>query len=260
MIPNYPPYFWITAAAAVILVGIAKAGFGGGVGVIATPLLALTIPVADAAALLLPLLIIVDLISVRHYYKIYDPESLKILLPSAIVGIFIGALFFGIFSHNEGILRIGIGVLSLVFVIYQIGRSLLLGKLSQRRPPTAAGLALGSLAGFSSTLAHAGGPPASIYLLPQGLPRTVFVGTSVLFFTILNLIKLIPYSLLGLLKVGNITTILILAPLCYVGVRLGLFLNKRFTDLWFNRFIYTLLFFTGLELITGKSLISLFSN
>jgi len=260
MLPDYPQYFWITAAAAVILVGIAKAGFGGGIGVIATPLLALTLPVADAAALLLPLLIIVDLISVRHYYNIYDPKSMKILLPAAVLGILVGALFFTVFSHNEEILRVGIGVLALAFVAYQVGRSLLMGKLSKKRPPTAAGYALGSLAGFSSTLAHAGGPPVSIYLLPQELPRSIFVGTSVLFFTIVNLMKLIPYGMLGLLKVGNITTILILAPLCFVGVRLGLYLNKRFNDIWFNRFIYTLLFFTGLQLISGRSIISILAQ
>jgi len=68
------------------------------------------------------------------------------------------------------------------------------------------------------------------------------VGTSVVFFTAINLIKLIPYSYLGLLRVGNLTTILVLSPLAYVGVRVGVYLNGRFSDKWFNRFIYTLLF------------------
>lgn len=257
VLPEYPPLFWLTAVSAVILVGIAKAGFGGGIGVIATPLLALTIPVPDAAALLLPLLIIIDLITVRHYYKTFDKQSLVVLLPSAVVGIVLGALFFGLFSENERVLRIGIGVLALAFVAYQAGRSLLMGKLVNRRPPKAAGYALGSVAGFSSTLAHAGGPPATVYLLPQGLPRNIFVGTSVVFFTAVNLIKLVPYGALGLLRVGNLTTILLLAPLSIVGVRLGLYLNKRFTDRWFNLVIYVLLFFTGVQLVSGRSIISM---
>ena len=257
MLPEYPPYFWITAVAVVILVGVAKAGFGGGIGVIATPLLALTMPVADAAALLLPLLIIIDLIAVRHYYNKFDRSSIKLLLPSAVVGILLGALFFGVFSDNERVLRVGIGILALAFVAYQAARSLIKGALANRRPPKVVGVAMGSLAGFASTLAHAGGPPVSVYLLPQGLPRGIFVGTSVVFFTAVNLIKLVPYGALGLLRVGNVTTILVLAPLSYVGVRLGLFLNGRFSDLWFNRVIYILLFLTGIQLVSGQSLISL---
>ncbi len=255
--PDYPTYFWITAITAVLLVGVAKAGFGGGVGVIATPLMALTIPVTDAAALLLPLLIIIDLISVRHYYRTFDKPSLRILLPSAIAGIFLGALFFGLFRDNDRVLRMGIGLLALAFLAYQAGRTLLMGALENRRPPKLVGIAMGTLAGFASTLAHAGGPPVAVYLLPQGLARGIFVGTSVVFFTIVNLIKLVPYTALGLLRVGNLTTILLLAPVGYVGVRLGLYLNQRFTDVWFTRLIYILLFFTAIELLSGQSLIGL---
>lgn len=257
MLPDYPTGFWITAVAAVILVGIAKAGFGGGVGVIATPLMALTIPVADAAALLLPLLIVIDLLSVRHYRDKFDRPSIKLMLPSAIVGIIIGALFFGFFSDNERILQIGIGVLSLLFILFEVARTRLLSALANQRMPPAAGVALSAVSGFTSTLAHAGGPPAVIYLLPQRLPRQLFVGTTVVFFMAVNLIKLVPYSLLGLLRVGSLTTILILAPLGYVGVRLGIFLNGRFTDLWFNRVIYVLLLLTGIQLIVGRSFVDL---
>lgn len=259
-LPDYPSFFWITAVIALILVGIAKAGFGGGIGVIATPLMALTIPVADAAALLLPLLIIVDLITVRHYYRTYDKPSIRILLPSALVGILLGALFFGVFRNNEQVLRIGIGLLSLAFLAYQAGRKLLMGALEHRRPPAPVGLGLGALAGFASTLAHAGGPPVSVYLIPQGLARGLFVGTSVVFFTIINLIKLVPYGALGLLRVGNITTILLLAPFGYLGVRVGLYMNKRFNDVWFTRVIYVLLLITAIELISGQSLISRLFN
>ena len=258
--PDYPNYFWISAVLAVVLVGIAKAGFGGGVGVIATPLMALTIPVADAAALLLPLLIIIDLITVRHYYRTFDKPSIRILLPSAIAGIIIGALLFSVFSHNEQVLRMGTGLLSMAFLAYQARRSLLMGALEDRRPPKPVGITLGALAGFASTLAHAGGPPVSVCLLPQGLACRLFVGTSVVFFTVVNLIKLVPYGALGLLRVGNLTTILLLAPLGYLGVRLGLYLNRRFTDVWFTRVIYVLLFFTAIQLLSGQNLITLLTS
>jgi uncharacterized membrane protein YfcA len=256
-LPAYSTVFWVTAVLAVILVGIAKAGFGGGVGVIATPLLALTIPVTEAAALLLPLLIIIDMISIYHYRKNFDRTSIRLMIPSAAVGILIGSLFFGVFSSNERVLKLGIGLLAVAFVLFQLFRTRIIGQMEGKRPSTANGILFSGLAGFTSTLAHAGGPPATIYLLPQQLPRQLFVGTTVVFFTAVNLIKLIPYSFLGLLKVGNITTILVLSPLCYLGVRLGIYLNGRFTDKWFNRFIYSLLFLTGVQLILGRSLLDI---
>jgi uncharacterized protein len=258
ILPAYSTVFWVTAVLAVILVGIAKAGFGGGAGVIATPLLALTIPVTQAAALLLPLLVIIDMISIYHYRKNFDRTSIRLMVPSAVVGIAIGGLFFGTFSSNERVLKLGIGLLAVAFVLFQLFRTQILGKLAGKRPSTTSGIFFSGLAGFTSTLAHAGGPPAAIYLLPQQLPRQLFVGTTVVFFTAVNLIKLIPYSFLGLLKVGNITTILVLSPLCYLGVRLGIYLNGRFTDKWFNRLIYSLLFLTGIQLIMGRSLLDLF--
>lgn len=257
-LPDYPPYFWYTAIAAVTLVGIAKAGFGGGVGVVATPLLALTIPVPEAAALLLPLLIIMDLFSLYFYRSRFDRASLNLLLPAALVGIALGAFFFSYFSDNERILKIGIGVIALLFLLFQAGRAIIFGVLEKYHPPLAVGLLLGVISGFGSTLAHVGGPPANMYLLPKKLPRDLFVGTNVILFTILNLVKLIPYSYLGLLRVGNITTMLVLTPLCFVGVWLGLYLNRRFTDYWFNWFVYSLLLMTGLELVSGKNILDLF--
>lgn len=257
-LPDYPASFWITASLAVILIGVSKAGFGGGVAAVATPLMALTISVTDAAAILLPILIVADLFSIRYYWKVYDTHSLKVMLPGAVGGIALAGFLFGYFSDHEEVLRVGLGIISLAFVTWHLLRTYVTGAIAQWHPPVWAGVTLGGAAGFTSTLAHAGGPPATMYLLPQQLPRGIFVGTNILFFFLLNLMKLVPYALLGLLQVGNLATILLLAPLTYVGVRLGVYLNNRFTDVWFSRLIYTLLFFTGLELVTGKSVINLF--
>ncbi len=259
MLPDYPTAFWVTAVIAIVMVGIAKAGFGGGVGILATPLMALTISVPDAAALLLPLLIVADIFSINHYRTRFDRHSIKLMLPGAVLGITLGGFFFGYFSDNERALQIGIGVLALIFVLFQFTRAFILGIIEERHPHPAEGVLLGSIAGFTSTLAHAGGPPAIIYLLPQKMPRDIFVGTTVIFFAAVNLIKLIPYASLGLLRVGNLMTIILLAPLAYAGVKLGIYLNKRFTDVWFNRVVYTVLFFTGIQLVLGRSLISLLS-
>jgi uncharacterized membrane protein YfcA len=249
----------VTAVLAIILVGVSKSGFGGGVGTVATPLLALTIPVADAAALLLPLLIVADIFSLRHYWHIYDRRSLGLMIPGGVIGIALGAAFFSYFSDNESILKVGLGVISLAFLAYQLLRTVILGALSHTKPPAAAGVMLGGAAGFTSTLAHAGGPPATMYLLPQQLPRQIFVGTNVIFFAVLNLVKLVPYGYLGLLRVGNLTTIVLLAPLAFIGVQLGVYLNRHFSDRWFNRLIYALLFVTGVELVTGRSIIHWFA-
>jgi uncharacterized membrane protein YfcA len=248
-LPHYPDYFWLTAVIAFLVVGLSKAGFGGGVGAISTPLLALTIPVPEAAALLLPLLIFADLSALPHYRHHVDRYSVKWLLPGALFGILLGSFFFSCFSANEHVLKVGIGVVSLLFIAYQVARQWLTNRLEEKRASPGSGIGFGFAAGFTSTLAHVGGPPVTMYLLPQKLPREVFVGTTLITFTIINLVKLIPYGLLGLLRVGNILTTLILAPIVFIGIRLGIYLNQRFSDVWFNRVIYALLLFTGIQLV-----------
>jgi uncharacterized membrane protein YfcA len=248
-LPHHPIAFWITAGLAVIILGMDKAGFGGGIGFVATPLMALTIPVPDAAALLLPLLMIADVISLRHYYGKFDRKSITVLIPGAILGTFAAGLIFNYFSRNEQVLKVGLGVLVLLFIAFQQARALIFGALGKKRFPDAVGFLLGTGSGFTSTLVHAGSPFANIYLLPQEMPRELFVGTTVLLYALMNWVKLIPYAWLGLLRIGNLTTVLLLAPLAYVGVRLGLYFHHYFSDKWFQRIVYILLFITGLQLI-----------
>lgn len=255
-LPTYPAIFWPIAILALLILSIGKSGFGGGAGLLATPLIALTIPVTDAAALLLPLLIIMDMFSLYHYFGIFDRRTVRVLLPGAVVGIGLGWLFFTQFSENERALRIGIGLLSLAFVLFQMSRALIMGKLEGIRLPDPIGTFIGGVAGFTSTLVHAGGPPVNVYVLPQKLSRTLYVGTTVMVFTLINLLKLVPYTALGLLHIGNLTTIILLAPVCVLGVRLGIYLNGRVNESWFTWIVYTLLLLTGIQLVLGRSLIS----
>lgn len=257
---QYSLLFWISAIAGVFMVGIAKSGFGGGVGAVATPLVALTIPVAEAAAILLPILIVADFFASRHYFKDADWSLLRFLLPCATFGILLGWLFFQQFSDNEPVLKLGIGLISILFVLYQMFGALFLRSEERWIPKNRFGLFMGTIAGFTSTLAHVGGPPLAIFLLLKQIPRKAYVGTMVLFFTIANLIKLIPYSWLGLLRIGNVGVTLLLLPVVVVGVQVGAWLNGRIDEVWFNRIIYTLLFITGVQLIIGQSLISLFAG
>jgi uncharacterized protein len=249
VLPDYPIAFWLSATAAVILFGIAKAGFAGGVGVLATPLVSLTISVADAAALLLPLLILTDILALFYYRRHFDRKSIKILIPGSILGILVGAFFFNSFLGKDHILRAGIGVLALLFVIFQVGRVYILGVMEKRHPSAPEGILMGAISGFTSTIAHAGGPPVAVYLLPQRMPKEIYVGTTAVFFAITNALKLIPYGMLGLLKIGNLTTIILLAPLCYVGVKIGVYLNRHFSEKWFNRLVYIILFLSGVQLV-----------
>lgn len=255
--PDFSAVVWITAVISIILIGISKAGFGGGVGVIATPLLALTMPVAAAAALLLPILITADIFTVYYYRDQFDRSIIKLLLPGAIVGIVLGSLFFNLFSQNEALIKVGIGVVSILFVLYQWGKVLLFRSFENNPPGERAGVALATAAGFTSTIAHVGGPPIAIYLLPQDLSRNVFVGTTAVFFFVVNVIKLIPYSILGLLNVGNLIATLLLIPVAFIGVQLGKWMNNKVNQTWFNRIVYTLLLLTGIQLVTGVSFINL---
>lgn len=256
-LPVYPPQFWLAAIVTALLIGVSKAGFGGGPGVIATPLLSLVMPVPEAAALLLPILLLADVFAVRHYYDQVDKPSLRALLPGALLGILLGAIFFRQFSDQERVLKLGIGVIALAFVLYQAVRSRILQVVEQKRPSPTIGFILGTTSGFVSTLAHVGGPPMMIYMLPQKLPRNLFVGTTAVFFFIVNLVKLIPYALLGLLVVGNLTVMFLLLPVLFIGTRLGVWLNKRFSEVWFNRVVYVILLLVGLQLVLGQSVISL---
>lgn len=232
-----------------LLIGIDKSGFGGGIGVIATPLIALSIPVAEAAALVLPILIFGDILAVKHYHQQADRKNLSLLLPSVIIGIVIGALFFQYFADNKRILNVGIALIALGFVVFQLSRERLYKRLEHTSPSRPLGILLGTAAGFTSTIAHVGGPLVVIYLLPQDLPKAAFVGTNAVLFFITNVIKLIPYALLGLLHIGNLSTILILLPITWIGTQIGRYLNKRFSNLWFNRILYILLALTSIQLL-----------
>jgi uncharacterized membrane protein YfcA len=201
-------------------------------------------------------LILCDIVAVFNYGRSFDRRSIKLLMPGALIGIAIGSLFFGFFIGMDHVMRVGIGCLAIVFVIFQAARAYIFGALKKHRPHAAEGVLMGAIAGFTSTLAHAGGPPMAIYLLPQKLPPNLYVGTSVIFFAIVNAVKLIPYWSLGMLKVGNLTTIALLAPLTYVGVKLGLYMNNRVSQKWFDRIVYGVLFLSGLQLLGVDKLIT----
>jgi uncharacterized protein len=252
MLPDYPTLFWFFAAFVALLIGVDKSGFGGGISVIAVPLLALAIPPADASALVLPVLIFGDILAFRSYRKTIDKKNFRLLLPCLLVGVLIGTFFFQAVIDNKRVLNVGIAVIALGFVIFQVTREALFKRLEHHPPAKLWGLLLGTTAGFTSMIAHVGGPLVTIFLLPQNLGKASFVGTSITLFFITNIVKLPLYGLLGLLHIGNALVVLLLLPLTYVGSRLGLFLNQRFSNLWFNRVMYFFLTLTALQLLLRR--------
>lgn len=244
MFPLTDPLFYALAVPAVLLAGISKGGFAGGLGMLAVPMLAIAIPPTQAAGVMLPILCVMDITGFRIWAAHCDRALLLRLLPGALLGILVGALSFHFVS--EAMLKLMVGVLALVFTL----NHWLKGRL--RAPahlPDAASATLWSgLSGFTSFMAHAGGPPIMIYLLPRNLDRAVLVGTATIYFAVVNYAKLLPYALLGELDTQNLATSLVLAPLAVLGVKLGAWLHDRLDPQLFFRILYVFLFLTGFKL------------
>ena len=238
------PWFYAAAIPAILLVGIAKGGFGSGAGVFATPLLALTVPIPQAAAIMLPILIVMDAVGLWAYRGTFSRENLKLILVGGVIGVALGALTFRYLS--DAWIRVILGAMSVGFVLQ---RYALRARLLAARPAAAKGFFWATVAGLTSTIAHAGGPPLSIYLLPQRLDKAVLVGTTVVFFAVINAVKLAPYAWLELFDARNITTSIGLAPLAPVGIWVGFSLMRRVPEELFYRICYALLLVVGLRLL-----------
>ncbi|MEW6236049.1 MAG: sulfite exporter TauE/SafE family protein [Candidatus Omnitrophota bacterium] len=247
--------FYLLAPLAVILVGIAKAGFGGGVGIAAVPILIFAMNGDEKAAIavMLPILCSCDLFALYHYRSTFDKKNLIYLLPGVVIGISLGSLILWKTQGQEGgvDLKFWIGVLTLLYVVYEMGKFWIMKELKDYHPQGWHGWIFGTGIGLTSSLAHAAGPVATMYLLPQNMGRRLFVGTTVILFTIVNGLKLIPYFYLHLINLDRFSTSAFLLPFVPVGVFLGVWMNKKMNEKVFLGIIYTLLFVLGVKLTTG---------
>ena len=238
------PAFYLAAVPAVLIMGISKGGFGSGVGLLATPLIALTLPMSQAAAIMLPILIVMDLVGLWAYRGTWSRENMPVLLAGGLAGILLGALTFRYF--DDRVVRLAIGVFALGFA----GQRLLGQQVAAPTPRSRVkGLFWSTVSGLSSTIIHAGGPPLNVYLLPQRLDKAVFVGTTVVFFAVVNAVKLVPYTALGLFDSRNLLTSAVLAPFAPVGILAGLWLMRRVPEEHFYRICYLLLMLVGGKLL-----------
>lgn len=238
---------WAVTAIAILLTGISKAGLGGALGGLAVPFMSMWISPRDAVAVVLPVLIVMDMVGIRVWRGKGDREDLRRLVPAAVVGIALGTLAFGVLSERA--VKAVLGLISIAFAVDRLLRSPRAGGSGTVAVPRAFAWLCGLGAGFTSTLAHAGGPPVMAYLLSRRLPKETFVATSVFFFTAINLVKLPFYLSIGLFSRDTLLMSALLLPLVPVGVWLGLHLLRRIPERPFFLFATWALALAGVKLL-----------
>lgn len=246
--PYFPiitdPFFYAVAVPAVLLMGISKSGFGAGFGSLAVPLMALAVTVPQAAAILMPILLAIDLLGLAAFRKNFNRDLLKFLIPFGLVGTSMGALLFKVLDAH--VVAAIVGGCTLLF----LAQRLLFPPRADSPPsPKWVGALLTVTSGFTSFVAHAGGPPLNAYVIPMRLAPITFTATMAVFYFVINLSKWIPYAWLGLLDAGNMATSVVLLPLAPVGVWLGVRIAKRIAPVLFYRLIYAGMFLTGTKLL-----------
>lgn len=227
-----------------LLLGLSKSGFGAGFGSLAVPMMALVINVPQAAAILMPVLLLMDLLGIAVFRKDFDKDLLKFLLPCGLVGIVIGALLFKLLQP-----QVVAGIVGVFTLLFLAQRFLFPPKADAAPPPRWLGALLTATSGFTSFIAHAGGPPINAYVIPLKLKPLMFTATMAYFFFIINLAKWIPYAWLGLLDLRNFATSLALLPFAPIGVWAGVRIAKLIQPTLFYRLVYLGMFLTGIKLV-----------
>lgn len=238
------PFFYAVAIPAVLLLGVSKSGFGAGFGSLAVPMMALAVTVPQAAAILMPVLLVMDLLGMAAFRNNVDRTLLRFLLPFGLLGIVIGTLLFKVLDA-----KVVAGIVGGFTLLFLAQRLLFPPKPDSPPPPRWLGALLTTTSGFTSFIAHAGGPPINAYVIPLKLKPVLFTGTMAFFFFFINIAKWIPYAWLGLLDWRNMTTSLALLPFAPVGVWVGVRIAHRIDPVWFYRLVYVGMFLTGIKLV-----------
>lgn len=244
-------HFFLVAIPAVILVGLSKGGLGGALALMGVPLMALAVPPVQAAAIFLPILVVMDLIALIAWRKYNHRQTLLLMLPGAIAGITLGWAMSSMISADA--MRLVVASVTIIFVIRYFFEAYRTARGGQEAPakdqnPVKATI-WSSLSGYASFVAHAGGPPFQIYVLPLKLDPKVYTGLSVRFFAIMNAIKLIPYFALGALDSANLTTSAMLLPVAMVATFAGAKVVKYMKPAIFYPLMYAMAFMAALKLL-----------
>ncbi len=238
------PYFYMVSIPAVLLMGISKSGFGAGFGSLAVPMMAMAVTVPQAAAILMPVLFVMDVLGMAAFRKDFDMKLLRFLLPWGLVGIGVGTVLFKVLDTHvvSGL----VGAFTLLFLAQRVAFP---PKPDSPPPPKWLGALLTATSGFTSFIAHAGGPPINAYVIPMRLSPVGFTATMAFFFFVINLSKWIPYAWLGLLDWRNMATSLVLLPIAPIGVWVGVWMARRISQRLFYSFLYIGMLLTGIKLL-----------
>ena len=237
--------FAAVSAVAVTLMGLSKGGFAG-LSVLSMPLMALVLPPTQAAAIMLPILLLQDVVSVVAYRRDWDARLLAIILPGAVVGTGLGYLFAA--RIHPGAVTLTVGLIAFLFA----GRSLFFTKIVEGPPRgghPAAGLFWASVGGFTSFVSHSGSPPLQVFLLPLRLPPRLYAGVNTMYFAFANVMKVLPYFLLGQFSTDNLSISASLAPVAVLSALLGVWLVRRVSGERFYTIILWLTLGVGVKLI-----------
>lgn len=240
----HDPWFYAVAVPAVLLMGLSKSGFGAGFGALAVPLMALSVPVPQAAAILLPLLAVMDGFGIAALWRERDRALIRLLVPAGLAGTVLGTLLFG-WLTGPAVAGI-VGALTLCFLAI---RRIFPPRSDAPPPSRALGRLMGMLSGFTSFVAHAGGPPIGFYVLPLKLPPVRFAATMAVFFAVVNLSKWLPYAWLGLFDARSLATSALLLPLAPLGVWLGVRMVRRIPPRLFYGLFELGMLLTGCKLL-----------
>ncbi|MBL1435846.1 MAG: sulfite exporter TauE/SafE family protein [Rhodobacteraceae bacterium] len=243
----FEPDILVVGLVAVALVGLSKGGLGGAFGLLGVPIMAVYMPPLQAAAVLLPTYLVMDAVSLWSWRGQWDKPLIQVMLPAAMLGIGVGWATVSIVPDD--IVRLIVGIMAMLFVV----RSVIfqytdrIDTFSQQRPWLGHFWAL--ISGFTSFVAHAGGPPFQIYVLPQRLDPKIYTGTSVLFFASLNAAKVVPYFALGQFDYAVLTFSIVLLPAAVTTTFLGAYIVRRMRVEVFYPFMYSMIFLVSLKLI-----------
>jgi len=244
MNPIADPWFYAAAIPAVFFVGLSKGGFGGTFAMLGVPIMSLVISPLQAAGIMLPILIVMDIVALLAYRGRADWKCLAVLLPAAVLGIGIGWATAA--YVNDAFVLFLIGIMSLAFVADYLFKQRKATQASRHNLPK--GTFWGTVAGFTSFISHTGGPPFQMYVLPLRLAPMLFAGTAVIFFAAVNAIKLVPYFLLGQFDTTNLSTSVTLFPVALVATLIGVWLVRIVKAETFYAIIYIFMGLIGAKL------------
>ncbi|GAB4515734.1 MAG: sulfite exporter TauE/SafE family protein [Roseibium sp.] len=254
MTPITDLWFYAAAVPAVFFVGLSKGGFGGTFAMLGVPIMALAVSPLQAAGIMLPILIVMDVVALIAYRGLADWKCLAILLPAAMLGIGVGWATAA--WVNDAFVLFLVGIMSIAFVADYVFKQRKALHPSRHNAPK--GLFWGAITGFTSFISHTGGPPYQMYTLPLRMTPMLFAGTAVIFFATVNAVKLVPYFFLGQFDATNLSTSVVLFPVALVATLVGVWLVRIVKAETFYAVIYVFMGVIGAKL-TYDGLVGLLS-